>query len=191
MLSEEFIKHVRKANRILGFTGRPIDEVRDVFIECTEKSKTAEAAFRVDQPLAPRLFGGHTFLVYRGSSRSFLWTVETNALNPNPRLLDIDSESLSAGANDTATFFMDRYFHRVPKKMEALIPLAVHTALMAESEYVKGIQVGIFTRNEFRILTNSEIKPHIRASKRLAKDVDALVLKELRRKDESQSTSWT
>ena len=185
MLCEEFVKHVRKANRTLGFADRSVEDVRDVFIECTEKANMEKSRFRTEHPRAPCLSGGHTFVVYRGSRQSFLWSIKTHELNPNPTIVDTDSEALSAGASTTATFFMERYFHRVPKKMESLIPLAVHTVLMAEGEGVKGVQVGLFSRDFFGVLSDTQIKPLIRASKQLCKDVDAVVLKQLRRKDTS------
>jgi 20S proteasome alpha/beta subunit len=184
MLCEEFVKRIRKHNKEQMLADREIEDVRDVLALCAEEAKSEAARFREAHPYMPQLFGGNTFIVYRSAESIRLWTIKTQDQTPNPSIIDIDSDPIAAGANSPAAFFTNRYFERLPKKMAILLPLVAHTVLMAESESVKGIQIGIFTRDKFRIMDAKELKPLIRLSRKLSKEMDSLVLSALRKMGE-------
>jgi hypothetical protein len=65
----------------------------------------------------------------------------------------------------------------MPPALDALVPLAVHAVLMAKCDFVEGIQVGLFTREKFAVLTDEELKPHIE----LSKEIDTDIVGKLRR----------
>ena len=180
MLCEEFIKQVRKENSKKGLAGRDIEEVRDTLTKCTDRAKIRERKFRAQRIGQRQLFGGNTFIVYRGKDSTLLWSVATADQNPHPTIIDVDSPAKVAGINSSAVFFLDRYFNKVPKKIATLLPLAVHTILTAKCESVKRVQVGVFTRSEFGILPDDELKPLVKLSRELSRGLDSAVLKQLR-----------
>jgi hypothetical protein len=98
------------------------------------------------------------------------------ALSPTAAPVDVGDRAIAGDTNSSAVFFLECYFDKIPKQLTNLLPLVVHAVLMAEGDTVRGVQVGIFTRNQFRALTAKEMKPLIRASTGL----DSLILRTLK-----------
>jgi hypothetical protein len=114
-------------------------------------------------------------LVFRGHSGVTLWTVDTLALRPQIIQVDCDRWVPHGDTISPAIFFPHTYFRQIPMNPKALIPLAVHAVRMAKSDYVDGVQVGIFTQDKFELLNDDELKPHIELSEQL----DSEILKRL------------
>ena len=158
----------------MKFTGEQTSVYRAI-LECLRIAQGQDETFRRERGL-PKTTGGSTIFVFREGEDITLWTVNTTEQVPSISL-SLPGEYVKAGdANTPAVFFPHRYFDKVQHTAKALIPLAVHTVLMAEGEYVKGVQVGLFTRNEFKILSDDELKPYIE----LSKEIDSEILKRLR-----------
>jgi hypothetical protein len=148
--------------------------VKEALGECVLQARTKEKGFRDsasagrNHPL-PECVGGRTLLVFRGRGVVSLWSVDTNAPYPNPLPVGIGDKVLSDGQS-AAVFFLEHYFYKVPNTLNALIPLAVHTVLMAKNDFIDGLQVGLFTPDTFRTLTEEELKPFVDLSNGLDSD---------------------
>jgi hypothetical protein len=122
----------------------------------------------------PKCSGGITLIVFRGKDNIALWMVDTRGAVPNVEQLCIGS-SRATGVNNSAIFFLDRYFREIPNDLDALIPLAVHTVLMAEGDTVGGLEIGLFSRNRFGVLDGEELRPY----RKLSKEIDIEILNRL------------
>jgi len=171
---DTFTNVVRKeASKGATFAEGSFLEVKQALIECVHKARASEKEFRQTRsemlgrkPL-PECVGGNTLLVFRGDGVVTLWTVDTTPQYPNPVPIRIGERAVAGDTNSPAVFFLERYFHKVPSTIAGLIPLAVHTVLMAESVFVEGLEVGVFTQDIFRTLTDEELKPAIESSKKI------------------------
>ena len=154
------------------FTGSPI-MVRQLLFDCLRRAQEEDEAYRQKSRL-PTTIGGSTIFAFRDGPVVDLWTVRATGQFPEISLV-LPGECVKAGdANSPAVFFPERYLEKLPNTVEALIPLAVHTVLMAEGEFVKGVEIGIFTQSAFRVLTGEELAPFLDMSKRL----DTTILEE-------------
>lgn len=165
----------------VDFTG-DWQHVRQALRDTVTEARGKEAKARrkilrsLDRKPVAKWTGGHTMLVFRGGAGVTLWTVDTSGQNPTILPVDMGERAIAGDKISPALFFIERYFKLVPKTLDALIPLAAHTVLMAESDYVGGLQIGLFTKDEFRILTDEELKPYIELSKQIDSGVAKLLL---------------
>lgn len=163
-----------------NFATDPFSEVKRALVSCVNIARTKEADFRqkrseISGRQSQACVGGNTLLVFRNGSTVALWTVETLAQYPNPMQVGVGDRAVAGDTNSPAVFFLERYFHQVPNTMKSLIPLVAHTVLMAKGDFVEGLQVGIFTSDNFRTLTNEELKPYFA----LSEELDSGILKRL------------
>ncbi len=166
------------------FSGTSFIEVRQALIECVYIAREKEQQYRqslaqqaVAVSLPPICTGGSTMLVFRKDGLVTLWTVDTLAASPTASPVDAADKAIAGDTNSPAVFLLEKYFDRVPNNLVAMIPLAVHAVLMAKSDFVEGLAVGLFTRKTFRILTTKELKPFVRRSKQLDSEVLKLLIK--------------
>jgi hypothetical protein len=160
--------------------GDPMEVCR-VLTECVNQARREETENARKQNAFPgrstaqECIGGNTMLIFRGERGVALWKVET--LRPYPSVTQILPGNCIIGGdpNSRAVFFVDWYFPRVPYTLEAMIPLAVHTVLMAKDRYIDGLEIGLFSLNTFGTLKESELKPYIELSER----IDSEILKRL------------
>jgi hypothetical protein len=172
---ETFAEKIRQeiVKKTIDFAdGEPM-EVSTSLAECVDRAHEEETGFAKQynafpgrRPMA-ECMGGSTMLVFRGKERVALWRV--NTLRPYPSAEPIIPGSCIVGGDggNPAVFFPSRYFRNVPNTLRALLPLAVHAVLMAKSDYVDGLQVGVFSLDTFRCLDENEIKPYIEQSQAL------------------------
>lgn len=157
------------------FFERPLEDAltqcvyiaRDRADEHIKKQRQASRSF-----LASIYLGGVTTLAFRREESITLWTVDTAQVVPNVMQVNVDEPTICSDANSDAVFFFNRYTKQIPNELNALIPLAVHTVLMAKSDLVDGVEIGILTRNDWRILDEEKLKPFIEMSKEI--DADTL-----------------
>jgi hypothetical protein len=160
----------------IDFTG-DWQHVRQALRDTVTEARGKEAKARrkmirsLDRKPVAKWTGGHTMLVFRGGAGVTLWTVDTSGQNPTILPVDTGERAVAGDRISPAIFFMERYFNLVPKTLMDLIPLATHTVLMAESDFVGGLQIGLFTKDKFRVLTDEELKPYLESSKRLDLDI--------------------
>ena len=160
IVEEEFSKGT------VDFTGIDLIKTQRTLLQCLKTARDRESGFIHTRGLGAS-FGGNTMLVFRQNNRVALWTVDTFSQIPTASLV-IEGDNIKAGdANSPSVFFPHWYFDKVPNTVEALIPIAVHTVLMAEADYIEGIQIGVFTPTVFRVLTDEELKPYIKLSKEI------------------------
>jgi hypothetical protein len=175
------LAEVKKGTR---FANGEYSEIKDALVGCVDKARTKDASraeeISVGRTAAPKCIGGISLFVFREDRVLALWRVDTRGPVADVSKVD-ESSNVTAGAPNPAVFVLERYFHQVPKKLSALISLAVHTIRMAESEVVGGLQIGIFTKDVFRTLTAKELKPF----DKLSKEIDSANRKRLRRAPES------
>jgi 20S proteasome alpha/beta subunit len=146
--------------------------IRDVLIDCAAKAKRKHAQSR-KQDGADKIFYGHTLFVFCNQQQSCLWSVESSTRVPDASL--IVSEYVTSGnTKSPAVFFPEHYINDMQSR-ESLISLAVHTVLMAEGDYVEGVEVGIFSPDRFELLSKPELDTYIEKSKQL----DTAILKTL------------
>jgi hypothetical protein len=158
-------------------------EVQESLANCVYTARERETEFvrsRANPPskrILPTCVGGTTMLVFRRNGAPALWYVDTRAVTPEPFLVDPVQCKVAGVTDSPALFFLERYFSAMPPALDALVPLAVHAVLMAKCDFVEGIQVGLFTREKFAVLTDEELKPHIE----LSKEIDTDIVGKLRR----------
>ncbi len=111
-------------------------------------------------------------LAFRANGTVALWIVDTLRTVPEITQVPIGEKAFGGDPKNPAVFLLERYFPEVPNTFSSLIPLAAHTVLSAECEFVEGLQIGIFTPTVFRVLTDEELKPYIE----LSKEIDAQIL---------------
>jgi len=110
-------------------------------------------------------------LVFRGEGSVTLWTVDTSKVVPIVMPVPMGASAWGGDTNNPSIFFPHWYFNKIPNSLASMVPLAVHTVLMAKSDNVEGIQVGVFTKNRFGMLTSEELKPYIELSERIESDI--------------------
>ncbi len=158
-------------------------DIEDALRQCVYTARDREDSFAKRQtvipnrPAPPTCLGGNTMLVFRGNGTVSLWTVDTSKAVPGIMPVPVGSRAVGGDTNNPAVFFLDYYFNKIQNSLEHLIPLAVHTCLMAKSDYVEGVQVGIFTPTIFRVLTKKELKSALA----LSRDIDSFTLDKLRK----------
>jgi hypothetical protein len=154
--------------------GDPLKTQR-ILLKCVNTARQRETGFIQGKHLGSSP-GGHTLFVFRQNDSLALWAVDSASQIPDVSLV-VEGQNIKAGdANSPAVFFPHWYFDKVPNTIGALIPLAVHTVLMAKADYIEGVEVGIFTKDTFRTLTEEELKPHIKLSKEIDSTILAILL---------------
>lgn len=155
-------------------------EVEDAIMQCVYAARERESVFcekhtlRSHRRVIPTCIGGTTMLVFRRNGIVTLWIVETSLVVPTIMPVSI-GWALAGDKSNPAVYFPHWYFDKLPKTPDSLIPLAVHTILMAKNDNVEGIQIGVFTKDRFRVLTSEELKPYIT----LSDEIDSDILKRL------------
>ena len=147
------------------FTQGSPTEARGVLMRCATAAKERDAAFRTSRDIRESAYG-NSLLVFKENNSVALWSVDTRPLIPDVSIV-LDEFVVAGNANNAAVFFLNHYARQLPKTENTLISLAVHTVLMAKSDYVDGVDVGIFTTDKFRILSESDLQPYIDLSKKL------------------------
>jgi hypothetical protein len=115
--------------------------------------------------------GGTTMLVFRGRKPVSLWKIDTLRPYPDPVPIESGNCVMSGDTNSPAIFFAKRYFRDLPPDLNVMMRLAAHTVLMAKSENVEGLEMGVFTQDRFGLLTDEELKPLTALSDRIDSDV--------------------
>lgn len=149
--------------------------IQDILTKCAIKAKRKHARSMRAQN-ADKVHFGNTLFVFRNDQTCRLWCVDSSPSVPSASMV-ISSYVKAGDANTSAVFFPEHYINYVDDDLDGLISLAVHTVLMAKSEYVDGVEVGVFSSERFEILSESELKPYIERSKAL----DAEILAKLRK----------
>lgn len=171
-LCNVFTEIVRQENRTKPLADRPWMEVKQVLAECVKQAKQQEAHFRMERAESrmrastPQCFGGNTMLVFRGESIC-LWMVHTDEQVPWPILVDEGRLEIGGDASNSASFFLSHYYPQIDATVAAFLPLAAHTVLMAKGEFVEGLEIGVFTRERFGLLSEAELAPLIKGSDHL------------------------
>lgn len=153
------------SNRFFG----NLSAVRQTLSDCLQIAQQQDTAYRLQHRI-PETRGGSTLFVFRNATAIDLWSVNTTGRRPEIQTVFAGDYVKAGYANSPAVFFPSRYFEKLPNTVDDLIPLAVHTVLMAESDHVKGIEIGIFTQDSFKVLDAKELQPFIDRSNK----VDAL-----------------
>jgi hypothetical protein len=173
-LCNVFTEIVRTENRKTCFAGREWLEAKQALIDCVLQARQAEDRFRNERKLTwakdrtPQCIGGNTLLVFRDDKSFALWTVNTQAQSPWPELVEMNRLEVAGDANNPSIFFLAHYFPKIEPTVQAFLPLAVHSILMAKGEFVEDVEVGVFTRERFGILSEQELAPLIKRSDSLA-----------------------
>ena len=147
---------------------------------CVKQARTEEAAY-VKKTGGVRFgartvecVGGTTLLVFRGKNSVSLWKIDT--LRPYPIPTPVEpGNCVVSGDTNPAVFFAKHYFPKVSLDLSAMMRLAAHTVLMAKSDNVEGLQIGVFTQKRFGLLTDQELNPYIA----LSDEIDSEILKRL------------
>jgi hypothetical protein len=108
-------------------------------------------------------------------SDSGLWRLNITSSSYCESILDKD---INGDASNSAVFFSEQYFQKMPNTIGSLLPLAAHTVLMAGDRNqtgVGGLEIAICRIGECRKLTEKELAPLRDFSKRL----DDSMLKQL------------
>ena len=116
-------------------------------------------------------------LVFRTNGTVTLWTVETSRVVPTIMPVSIGGLAFAGDTSNPAAYFPHRYFDKLPNTLDSLIPLAVHTILMAKNENIEALQIGVFTQDRFELLTDQKLKPYIT----LSDEIDSEILKRLQK----------
>jgi len=158
-----FSSTVREEMRQSGFAGKTFIALKQSLMQCVGKAREKERENRKKEiertgREQSTSVGGNTLIVFRDENAIQLWTVDTLREFPNPQPLDVNSRVICGDSGSAAVFFPNRYFDAIVPSVEALIPLAVHTVLMAKSEFVDGLEVGIFTQSRFGVLGEKELQ---------------------------------
>ena len=165
IVEEEF------SNGVVSFTDGDLIKAQRTLLHCLDTAREREAQYIKARGLRASE-GANTMFVFRQNGAVALWTVDSISQVPDVSLV-IDGENIKAGdANSPSVFFPHWYFNKVPNTIEALIPLAVHTVLMAKADYIEGVQIGVFTPSTFRTLTDEELEPFIK----LSEEIDSGIL---------------
>ena len=166
VVAEEFAK-----GKIDFTTGDPT-LVTYRMLDFLKTARERESEYIKLRRLQPSL-GARIMFVFRQHNAVALWDLDALSQIPTASIV-IEGENIKSGdANSPSVFFPHWYFDKIPNTVEALIPLAVHTVLMAKSDYIEGVEIGVFTPTNFRVLTAKELEPHIKRSK----TIDAEILK--------------
>lgn len=144
---------------------------------CLRKARIAEEehakkvnSARFKAQVAVECVGGTTMLVFRGKTSVSLWKVETIRPYPIPTPVEPYNCVMSGDTNNPSVFFAKHYFSQI-LDLGALMRLAAHTVLMAKTENVEGLQMGVFTQNRFGLLTDEELKPLLAISDEIDSDI--------------------
>jgi hypothetical protein len=154
-----------------GLADKSFLSVKRGLIDCVTAAWAKEEEFRqarkkeTGREPAP-CSGGNTLLVLREQDAIQLWMITTNkeTAHPNPQQV---YDCIPVGDNTAAVFFLNHYWAKIPKTIDCLVTLAVHTVLMAKSEFVDGLEVGVFTHSRFGLLSDDELHSAIEMSKEL------------------------
>jgi len=167
-------------------------EVEDAIMQCVYAAREKESVFcgkhtpQSPRRVVPTCIGGTTMLVFRRNGTVTLWTVETSRVVPTIMPVSIDW-ALAGDSGNPAAYFPHRYFDKLPKTPASLIPLAVHTISMAKNDNVEGVQIGVFSKDRFGLLTDQELKPYIA----LSDEIDSDILKRLQPAPENGADTRT
>jgi len=175
-----FVQVVRDKLRNQQFSEKSFMELKQSLIDCVCETRRRYAEYRTLNSIGPdirELCGGNTFVVLRDERSVQLWSVDTSKAFQYPNPQPIDSCLPQGDAMNPAQFFLAHYCER-PGTTESMIPLAVHTVLMAKNEFIDGIDVGVFTQSTFRTLTPEELSESIEISK----SIDSYTAKALYRR---------
>jgi hypothetical protein len=143
---------------------------------CLHTARERESEYIKSRGLQPS-GGANIMFVFRQNEAVALWTMDALSQVPAVSLV-IEGENIKAGdANSPSVFFPHWYFDKVRNTVESLLPLAVHTVLMAKADHIDGVQIGIFTSTQFRTMTDEELNPYIR----LSQEIDSRILALLQR----------
>ena len=180
-LCNVFTELIRQENRVNALADQPWVDVKQALTDCVTKARKQEADFRAERDasrvraLTPQCFGGSTMLVFKGESIS-LWNVRTDAQVPWPVMVNEGTLDIGGDTASPASFFLSHYYHQTDGTIASFLPLAAHTVLMAKGEFVEGLEIGLFTRDRFGLLGETELAPLIERSESL----DEAILKALR-----------
>jgi hypothetical protein len=170
--TSELYKEIRKGKT--QFAGGKYWEVEPVLTQCVETAWSKEATNRAENSVGrmpmPKCVGGATMVVFWGIGTVALWVVSTQEASPGIEFIDVGSGRVTGHPN-LAGFFHERYFPELPNKVDALLPLAVHSVRMAECDLVGGLQVATFTKDGPKIFTAKELKPYDKLSRELNREI--------------------
>ena len=175
-LCNVFTEAVRKENTANPLADRPWMDVKQVLADCVGQAKKQESDFRIERAegrmrtSTPQCFGGNTMLVFRGESIS-LWVVRTDAQVPWPVMVDEGALNIGGDTSSPASFFLSHYYPQIEGTIAAFLPLAAHTVLMAKGEFVGGLEIGVFTRDRFDLLSEAELAPLVERSGSLTESI--------------------
>jgi hypothetical protein len=173
----ELRKEIKKGK--IQFAGGKFREVEPVLAECVEIAHGKEATNRVQNSVGrepmPKCIGGATMVVFWGNGTVALWVVSTQEASPGIEFIDAGSGRVSGHPN-LAGFFHDHYFPKLPNKVDALLPLAVHSVRMAECDVVGGLQVATFTKDGPKVFTAQELRRY----DKLSRELNGEILKRLK-----------
>jgi hypothetical protein len=178
-----FQKVVREQMNKLGFAGKGIGHMKQELTNCILTARQDETNYRESRKdtlerIPRESQGGNTLIVLREPKEIQLWSVDTTRGEQCPNPLPIIDGCIPVGdVANSAVFFLTRYFGKLNSTVSDMIPLAVHTVLMAGCEFVDGLEVGVFSQKEFRVLTSDELKEAVEASQ----TIDGYVLNSFRK----------
>jgi hypothetical protein len=170
--AHELYREIKKGK--VQFAGGKFGEVEPALAQCVEIAQSKEATNRVENSVGrmplPKCIGGATMVVFWGNGTVALWVVSTQEASPGIEFIDVGSSRVTGHPN-LAGFFPDHYFSKLPNKLDALLPLAVHSVRMAECDVVGGLQVATFTKGGPRIFTSQELKRYDKLSRELNREI--------------------
>jgi hypothetical protein len=124
---------------------------------------------------------GDIFLAYRSSKdKCDLWqmSVEPSTLGFLWRIFDKGTQGDNA---NTARFFLEQYYPKLPVSTVQLLPLAAHCVLMAgqmNPTFVGGLEMAICTHEECRKLTKEELHPLMGSASELDHQIRSILVRE-------------
>jgi len=152
-------------------------DVRTALENLVKRARLEEAgyaekvnAFRFRTPVV-ECAGGTTMLVFRGKRAVSLWKIDTLRPYPSPILIGPVQCVMSGDTNGAGVFFGRHYFRSKSFNLNAMIRLAAHTVLMAKGDNVEGLEIGVFTKNRFGLLSDEDLNTLIALSKEIDSDI--------------------
>jgi hypothetical protein len=148
-------------------------EIVEILKGCAESAKRKDEEIRQKHRL-PGFIGFQTFMVFKQDAVCSLFSLENTPFGIECSLVPSGTYRKHGSENSPAVFFTEWYTSKVPNTVAGRISLALHTVKMGKGDYVEGVEIGVFTQNLFRVLTEAELAPFIELSNR----IDSSILQE-------------